>query len=93
MTLAQVEYAEQRMQQQWHDLVMAEQAGASLEELEQMYDLYILLAQEYNACSEAYQRQRQSRRKTAGSATRANPPLTGPALPRQGKKHNTKLAS
>lgn len=93
MTLAQVEYAEKRMQQQWHELVMAEQAGATLEELEQMYDLYILLVQEYNACSEAYQCQRQSRRKTAGSAARANPPIAGPALPRQGKKHDAKLAS
>lgn len=92
MTLAQVEYAEQRMQQQWHDLVMAEEAGASLEELEQMYDLYILLAQEYNACSEAYQRQRQSRRKSASAAPRPAT-LTGPALPRQGKKHDAKLAS
>jgi len=91
MTLAQVEYAEQRMQQQWHDLVMAEQAGAPLEELEQMYDLYILLAEEYNACSAAYQQQKEHRRK-ARTAPRANK-LTGSALPRQEKKHNAKLAS
>ncbi len=91
MTLAQVEYAEQRMQQQWHDLVMAEQAGAPLEELEQMYDLYILLAEEYNACSAAYEQQKERRRK-ARSAPRANK-ITGPALPRQEKKHNAKLAS
>ena len=97
MTLAQVEYAEQRMKQQWHDLVMAEQAGASLEELEQMYDLYILLAQEYNACSEAYQHQKQSRgRRKAGKAasSAARPaPFAGAALPRQENKRNARLAS
>jgi hypothetical protein len=91
MILAQVEYAEQRMQQQWHDLVMAEQAGAPLAVLERMYDLYILLAQEYNACTEEYQRQRQSRRKTK-AAPRVNP-IAGPTLPRQGEKHDAKLAS
>jgi hypothetical protein len=51
MTLAN---AEQRMQQQWHDLVRAEQAGAPLEVLEQMYDRYILLAEDFNAMSAAY---------------------------------------
>ena len=88
MTLAE---AEQRMQQQWHDLVKAEQAGASLEMLEQMYDRYILLAEEYNACLENYQRQSQSRRQ-ASSAGRAKN-ITGPAMPRQGNKHDAKLAS
>jgi hypothetical protein len=91
MTLAQVEHAEQRMQQQWHDLVMAEQAGAPLEVLEQMYDLYILLAQEYNACSAAYQQPKEHRRK-ARAASRANN-ATGSTLPRQKNKRDTKLAS
>ncbi len=91
MSLAQVECAEQRMQQQWHDLVMAEQAGSPLEMLEQMYDRYILLAEEFNARSEEYQRQRQSRRKP-GSVSRPGT-ITGPALPRQGKKQDAKLAS
>lgn len=91
MTLAQVVYAEQRMQQQWHDLVMAEQAGEPQEMLEQMYDRYILLAQAYNACAEDYQRQRQSRRKI-GLNPRPNT-ITGPALSRQGKKQDAKLAS
>lgn len=94
MTLAQVEYAGQRMQQQWHDLVMAEQAGAPLEVLEQMYDLYILLAEEYNACSATYQQQKE-RRRNARSASRANN-VTGSALGRQKdrkNKHDTKLAS
>ncbi len=52
MTLTELEHAEKCMQQQWHDLVMAEQQGTSLEILEQMYDTYILLVEEYNRCSE-----------------------------------------
>jgi hypothetical protein len=61
MTVAQVEYTEQRMQRQWHDLVRAEQEGQPLGKLEQMYNKYILLVEEYNACVEEYQRQRQNR--------------------------------
>ena len=48
------------MQQQWYDLVMAEQQGSSLEVLEQMYDNYILLAEEYNRCCEALQQKNQA---------------------------------
>ncbi|HEX7736177.1 MAG TPA: hypothetical protein VF458_15090 [Ktedonobacteraceae bacterium] len=92
MTFAQVEYAEQRMQQQWHYLVMAEEAGEPREVLEQMYDLYILMAEAYNACLEKYQLQRQNRR-AGNPAPRPNPPLPGPALPRQGKQQDAKLAS
>lgn len=94
MTLAQVQYAEQQMLQQWHDLVMAEQASQPLEVLEQMYDRYILLAEEFNARTEEYQCQKQNkhRGKSGGSASRPNN-ITGPVLPRQGKKQNTKLAS
>ena len=50
MTLVELECAEKAMQQQWYELVMAEQQGSSLEVLEQMYDTYILLAEEYNRC-------------------------------------------
>lgn len=57
MTLTEIERAEKSMQQQWYDLVMAEQQGDSLEVLEQMYDTYILLAEEYNRCCEAFQRE------------------------------------
>ena len=60
MTLKELEYAEKSMQQQWRDLAMAEQQGQSLEVLEQMYDTYILLAEEYNRCSETYQQERQA---------------------------------
>ena len=59
MILAELERAEQCMQQQWYDLVMAEQQGNSLEVLEKMYDTYILLVEEYNRCYEAYQRESQ----------------------------------
>jgi hypothetical protein len=48
------------MQQQWHDLVMAEQQNEPLEVLEQMYDTYILLAEEYNRSSEAYSQEQQT---------------------------------
>lgn len=91
MTLAQLEYAEQRMQQQWHDLVMAEQAGKPLEILEQMYDSYILLAEEYNAGMQAYQRQRQSRRKISSAYQQNN--AAGSALPQQSKQQDAKKAS
>ncbi len=91
MTFAQVEYAEQRMQQQWHNLVMAEQAGEPQEVLEEMYERYILMAEAYNASLEKYQLQRQNRR-VGNPVSRPNP-LTGTALPRQGKQQDAKLAS
>jgi hypothetical protein len=52
MTLAELERAQKTMQQQWYDLVMAEQQGSLLDVLEHMYDTYILLAEEYNRCCE-----------------------------------------
>jgi len=65
MTLAELEHAEKSMKQQWHELVMAEQQGQSLEVLEQMYDTYILLAEEYNRRSEVYQQEQQGSWKSA----------------------------
>ena len=59
MTMQELEQVEKNMQRQWHDLVTAEQEGAALETLEQMYDTYILLAEEYNRCSEEYRREQQ----------------------------------
>ncbi|HEV2581852.1 MAG TPA: hypothetical protein VGT44_13445 [Ktedonobacteraceae bacterium] len=61
MTLRELERAENAMQQQWHDLVMAEQQGEALDRLEQLYDNYILLAEEYNRCRDAYEASRQQR--------------------------------
>ncbi len=62
MTLRELEQAERSMQQQWHDLVMAEQQGEPLDTLEQMYDSYILLAEEYNRCHDAYEEQESQRK-------------------------------
>jgi len=91
MTLAQVEYAEQRMQQQWHDLILAEQAGRPPEILEQMYTVYILLAEQFNARSDEYQRQRQNRHSTSSARRPAN--FSGPDPSRQEHQQPTKLAS
>jgi len=62
VTLQELECAEKNMQQQWHDLVMAEQRGEALDVLEQMYDTYILLAEEYNRCSEAFEHEQDGKR-------------------------------
>ena len=60
MTLAQLEHAQKRMQQKWYDLVMAEQQGASVQVLERMYNSYVLAMEEYNRCSDEYQRECQA---------------------------------
>lgn len=85
MTEAQITSVEQRMQQQWHDLVMAEQAGKPLEILEQMYDLYILFVEEYNACLQTYQCHKQSPHPARV--------LKRQARFRQDQPHDAKLAS
>lgn len=77
MSLTELERAEKHMQQQWYDLVMAEQQGNSLEVLEQMYDTYILLVEEYNRCYEAYQQESQVELRVASApkrkSSRTNP--------------------
>ena len=72
MTLAELERAQKTMQQQWYDLVMAEQQGSSLEVLEQMYDSYILLAEEYNRCCEAFQRENLAALRVTPASKRKN---------------------
>jgi hypothetical protein len=72
MTLAELERAEKTMQQQWYDLVMAEQQGSSLEVLEQMYDTYILLAEEYNRCSKAFRQENQPVSRAPSAAAKKN---------------------
>lgn len=57
MTPTELEHAEKRMCQKWYDLVMAEQKGASIPTLERMYSAYILAAEEYNHCSQEYERE------------------------------------
>lgn len=90
MTRAQLKSAEWRMKQQWHDLVLAEQAGEALAVLEQMYDRYILLAEEYNVCLSAYQQRRQPRSRPASLSTQESVAGSGPC---QSKAHDAKLAS
>jgi hypothetical protein len=60
MAQSDLEHAQKAMQQQWYDLVTAEQQGSSLDVLEHMYDTYILLAEEYNRCYEASHKERQT---------------------------------
>jgi len=58
MTSVELEYAEKRMRQKWHDLVMEEQRGASVSMLERMFNAYMLAVEEYNRCVELYSPQR-----------------------------------
>ena len=60
MTLAQLEYAQKRMEQKWYELVMAEQHGAAPPALERLYNGYVLAMEEYNRCSAEYQREHHS---------------------------------
>ncbi|HEX6478263.1 MAG TPA: hypothetical protein VF043_05425 [Ktedonobacteraceae bacterium] len=76
MTLLELENAEQRMQRQWYDLVMAEQEGEPLEVLEQLYDSYILLVEEYNRCSDEFQQDRQARRGSAAKTKKITRPIS-----------------
>ncbi len=76
MTLAELENAEQRMQRQWYDLVMAEQEGEPLEVLEQLYDSYILLVEEYNRCSDEYLQARQTWRSSAPKTKKITRPIS-----------------
>ncbi len=89
MTMQELEHVEKNMQQQWHDLVIAEQQGAALETLEQMYDTYILLAEEYNRCSEEYQCEQQS----VLAAARGSKKQPFLERERQQKRNDIKLAS
>src|SRR5207237_936755 len=60
MTLAQLEYAQERMQQKWYELAMAEQRGVASPVLERMYNAYVLAIEEYNRRREEYQRETQA---------------------------------
>ena len=86
MTLQELECAEKRMQQQWYDLITAEQRDEPLSVLEQMYDTYILLAEEYNRFSQEYEREQQPAAPTgsrAPASRRKRAPVTS------GKDKNT----
>ena len=62
MSLLKLEFAEKRMKQRWYELVMAEQHGATEQVLEDMYASYMQALEEYNRCSELYQRESQGKR-------------------------------
>ena len=59
MVQRDIEYAEKRMRQKWHDLVMEEQKGASMQVLERMFNAYMLALEEYNRCVEVFQQDEQ----------------------------------
>lgn len=93
MTMQELEQVEKNMQKQWHDLVKAEQAGAALETLEQMYDTYILLAEEYNRCSEEYRPEQQRARGGRGPLITGGKRQSFLGRDRQQKHNDIKLAS
>jgi hypothetical protein len=65
MISQELQYAEQRMQQKWHDFVMAEQRGATASVLERMYSAYMLAVEEFNRCSSVQEREQQPQTKPA----------------------------
>ncbi len=89
MTLSDLEHAQKAMQQQWYDLVIAEQQGNSLDVLEHMYDTYILLAEEYNRTYETYQQENQP----ALRATSAPKRTKSRNSPSNDNQNHIKLAS
>ena len=93
MTMQELEHVEKNMQQQWHDLVIAEQDGADLQTLEQMYDSYILLAEEYNRCSEEYQREQQRAPGRRGPVVPGSKKQPFSGREREQKRDDIKLAS
>ena len=65
MTAVELEYAEKRMRQKWHDLVMEEQSGASMQVLERMFNAYMLAVEEYNRCLEQVSPQHRTTKKAS----------------------------
>jgi len=93
MTMQELEQVEKNMQRQWHDLVTAEQEGAALEMLEQMYDKYILLAEEYNRCSEEYRPEQPRAPGGRGHLVTGGKKQSFLERERQQKQNDIKLAS
>ena len=65
MTAVELEYAEKRVRQKWHDLVMEEQSGASMQVLERMFNAYMLAVEEYNRCLEQVSPQHRTTKKAS----------------------------
>jgi hypothetical protein len=89
MTQTDLEHAQKAMQQQWYDLVMAEQRGSTLDVLEHIYDNYILLAEEYNRCYEAAYPENQPALRTTSTTNRSKSRTTSS----NEKQNHIKLAS
>jgi hypothetical protein len=53
MTPAELEHSRRSMQNWWYELVQAEARGASLQDLERVYGLYLRAVETYNHCAEA----------------------------------------
>ncbi len=60
MTSAELERVEMRMKKKWHELVVAEQQGASMPVLERMYNMYMLAVEEYNRCRAELQQEEET---------------------------------
>lgn len=67
MNRAQLEHAQQRMEQKWYNLVMAEQRDESMPVLERLYNSYALAMEEYNRCSETHQQTLDAQQKKLAS--------------------------
>lgn len=67
MNRAQLEHAQQRMEQKWYNFVTAEQRGEAMPALERLYNSYVLAMEEYNRCSEAYQQRLNAQQKKLAS--------------------------
>jgi hypothetical protein len=50
----QLQYAEKRMRNLWHAMVIAGEGGASPLQLERMYDAYLLVLEEYLRCYQSF---------------------------------------
>lgn len=77
MISQELQYAEQRMQQKWHDFVMAEQRGAAAPVLERMYSAYMLAVEEFNRCSSAQEREQQQPQARPARKQASQPERTG----------------
>jgi len=93
MTLAQLEYAQERMQQKWYELAMAEQRGVAAPVLERMYNAYVLAMEEYNRRREEYQREMQTKTEGGPQVVKQKRAARSKALSSPEEGEHTKMAS
>ncbi len=53
--MTECEYAEQRVQQKWYELVMAEEQGMPVQGLERFYQAYLRAVEDYHRCLQCEQ--------------------------------------